>query len=335
MASALLERLTNLINSFASRFSPLAIALILLCAGVLVALLGFVVELGAVAGSLRESLGGLLRDMGLAILVGGVVGAIFRVVAMLNLHEEMFAAFILDPKTLARRNDLREMWLKLTRIQYLQGREPPGEGFVEEIGEALESSVMAGKSVVLEGVDRDLKVDWARDLDGKPVDGRRAVVRENLKMRVIPVGVDGTGEFSTEYTLTVGGSFEGYRIEVKSFCEGNWDGKALPYTLEPGETLTLLKAPIASIKDVFLIREYEWDICDDPHMMIAWAYLTRGYKLSVECAARDIRLFFLTEKEFEEDMPEAERRAQPWRMKKVCKGVLLPGQSHTIAFLKV
>lgn len=83
-----------------------------------------------------------------------------------------------------------------------------------------------------------------------------------------------------------------------------------------------------------MIREYEWKLVEDPFLFFVWPYVAKRYELTVDSETSDVRAFFLAEGAFKDGLPEEERLAKPWKLRKVCDGIILPGQSHTVSFYR-
>lgn len=233
-----------------SNLSPLIIVVILICAGVSFVIAGFLIEvLVNDTSSVLFKTGDLIKTLGLTILVGGVIGAIMRVVAMLNLHEEMFKAFIMDDETLKRRNDLEAIWLRLTRVYYLRGHGGGDDELASEVDECLKGSLLTDHGILLEDVNRNIVFDWKRDDNCNVIDGEMAFVREKLEMTVVPIGEDGTGQYNTEYSVTADADFSAYKFNVRLFKSESWDGEDVNYEIIDSKDKRILRANFKEKKE--------------------------------------------------------------------------------------
>lgn len=318
--------------------TPLLLVVFLLVAGVIFSIVGLTGELLTTdTASNQMSIFKFIRESGIQIIGAGVVGAIFRVVALINLSEEMIESFTLSEKSLESRKDLREVWLRVTRFFYLRGYDESNGNLAGEVEECLSKSLLRdGRSekIFIWDIDQHFSFAWKKkNTDGTSIDGV-GVVTERVEMRVAPLDSSTGGEFKTAYLPTSHSRTSDLSIEIKSFRFDSWDGPNVTYAQENTPNEILISTHIDGESLICIEREYVWNIKNDPVMLISWPYVSKNYRLTFESCEDDVNLFFVAESEFRDWRSESEK-LNPRLLKQRCQGIILPSQSHTVFFQAV
>lgn len=330
------EQFMNRAKEIIGSASPIIVVTSLLVSGIIFAVIGFI---GQVIVQDRQGfyfeLWSFVREIGIAIVVAGVIGGVMRVVTMIGLINEMVNSFIFDERILGKRNDLLNGWLRLTRIIYLHDHHSENGELERSVEECLRRSLHHDGALLMKDIHRNLEFDWKRDQQGNSLNDGMGVLIERLYLTAVPLDSKKSGTFKTIYSATDEEDIS-FSIDIEEFCYDKWNGDEIKFKVkENGPNFSEIEAEIPEERRVFIRRKYEWNVSKDPFIFFVWPNVAKEYTLIVECKPEDVKVFFLAEGAFEDRLDPDKRKRHPGSLHQVCDGILLPGQSHTVSFQKL
>lgn len=313
-----------------------AMVILVICLALLA--IGFSTKFPSEAGIFSEpGFKRLAWEVGALGFTGGIVAVFIRMFHSINFLEAALERIMWSDAFLAKRNDIDDLWFKLTLFKYrrLSSLEDKQQAqFVGRLTAALQGAVGREEEQIVRDHRRSIDIEW--------MDRQKDVikVREYQTYDVIPRNTD---RFTITTKVTTAGSLkvEEYNVLkdeifllagdkrqqlelVRKICE---DHIETTYELS-GATLYKLRRE----------RVVSWQLDRDPVLSVTSRHVCDGFSLEVNCNAQSLKTRFReigARKCFRDDMNDEQKQARPGDQRQVCADTLLPGNGFSLFFQRI
>jgi len=299
-----------------------------------------------------------LGDLATVVLTGGIVAAITRVFALSGYFREALAEVVdarlrskrdaieasirtiveetmLDDRAIDRRNDVEELWRKVTRKVLLPGfvqKDAMDAEFLRSFNASLRAVIDQRVNYYVDKMDRTYNIKLAED-------GVTALIEERSLFEVVPFDPAEEVVYKMRFLPTAGNELTAYGIEDRMFkVEGKDEIPKIASMVTATETERTVPVTLRgrSRYRVERITCYRQPIDKDPLFICAPDHVSTGAKVKIRCLDPALSAVFgeygfaeAFEPQFEHD--GSDRSEQDF----VCTRTMLPEQGFMIILARI
>ncbi|MBB4170793.1 hypothetical protein [Rhizobium sp. BK538] len=283
-----------------------------------------------VATGSSQWFGNLAWELGKLGLSGGVVATLLRMLNSISFFEEVWK-FAWSDSYLAKRNDIEDLWERLTAFRYLRFsnlHETEQREFLERLKGAIRQGMGHEENQFVRGMQRNIDIRWADEARGVVEVTERStyeVVPRTNEPLTINTRVHVHGKLGiNEYTVS--------KDEIRLLSDNS---RAIPLTSQTGPDHIETRYELSGAKSYRLQRERisSWKLDNDPVLTVTSRHVCDGHNLEVNCVSPNILTRFRENginKIFIDDMSPSQRQNRPGDQRQLSSGILLPGNGFSI-----
>lgn len=314
-------------------FKWLIAGLVIVVISILLFLAGFFIRTPSTVPFLSVTwFGDLAWELGKLGLAGGIVATFIRMFHSINFLEEALDKFMWSDIFLSKRNDIDDLWVKLTLFRYRRFSdldEKERRAFLDKLNSALRSVVGREEEQTVRNHKRIIDIDW------KDKELGLIQIHENQSYDIIPKNTD---KFKIVTRVTTAGNMkvtdyniikdEIFLVSGSGQQKVDFSTKAVDDHIEI--TYELSGALVYKLKRERIVS---WVLDKDPVLSVTSRHVCDGSVVEVNCTPKNLRTRFRENgirKCFHDDMADAQKASRPGDQRQVCTEILLPGNGFSL-----
>lgn len=292
-------------------------------------------EPGAVVNR-TQHWGGFLWEVGKIGLSGGLVAAFMKMFYSLNFLEVALENFMWTDKYLAKRNDTKDLWLRLSTFLYLRNQgdnSSKDEVFLARLRIALNHKMRNERNHFMRGLHRSIYIDWLDEVAGI------ITVTESQTFEVIAAT---DAEILLESRVRTFGSIpiEEYNIAEDEVILEDPVGKPLVPRRRQDREYWITEYTLCGSTSYKIRRNrrVSWSIFRDPILSLSATNIYDGLRLEVSCGRSNIKTIFREAPgtaPLKNLMDKKQMELRPGNQHRLLEGVWLPGDGCSLYIEKI
>lgn len=271
----------------------------------------------------------LAWEVGKLGITGGVVAVFIRMFHSINFLEAALERIMWSDPFLARRNDIDELWFKLTLFKYRQWNLDDNEqsSFLSRLKTALQSAVGEQDQIVR----RHHRVIIISSFE------ERSGVINITEHQTYEVLVKNRKKFliTTRVSVAAGMDINEYKVtedKIHLFLGGEWRDIKQAAKASDGSIETTYELSGETTYELKRVRKFSWPLDKDPVLSVTSRHICDGFDLEVRSLVPNLKTIFKENgirKCFESRNLEGQA---PGDQRQICRDTLLPGNGFSLFF---
>lgn len=280
-------------------------------------------------------IGDVAWEAGKVVLGGGIVAGFLRVFHSIRLLETVLGEFLFSDDFLRVRNDLDDLWRRLTTMVYLRNY-VDGDGGADSLNakvqEEIRSRFAYDETFYIRDSVRQMTVSWH--------DRERSIisVEEETDYTIVPFDPGRPVQVRSRFRAHAGLVVSEYRIEgdvLRQMENGVPSEVSEDRTTTPEEIQIVYTLSGKDRYQVKRLRRMVWPLDRDRYLEVTTPYIIRNFEISVASLEKDIRTTFIEfglKDKFVDSLAKAVASSNPGNVRRQLKGLMLPGRGFALFF---
>lgn len=282
--------------------------------------------------------GDILWALGKLSFAGGVIAAFLRIFHALQILEKALEKFMVSDGFLGLRNDLDQLWVKITARIYLKSLDfddQNNQEFLEKVQDAISKQFEYENKFYLKDTIRSFDIYW------KDVDNSIIKIEETQDFICVPIEKGKRIVIENKFRPNPGREIGDYTVENDNFeILDKWDTGGFIVEDLSSDNLIYKKYTLSGQDEYHIKRSrtLSWSIELDRFYEINSQYICDKYTFICNCFVNDIRTTFIEfgmKDRFRNALTPEVARQRIGDERMVHDGLLLPGNGFAIFFEKV